>query len=258
MTSSKKLCVNCDKIATDNYCANCGQKQGINRLSWKSVFDELQKRLFGFDNNFLRTVKDLTIHPKRVITASIEGVRVKYIGPVGYYFLLITIYVIVINTFNIDLSNLSLQFNESLNPDLSQEQREMSIKANNFIAENFRLISFIMIPFFVGGLNIIFSNKGYNFLETSVITLYGQAHPIWFSIVFLLINKYTGNALPIMVMTFVSFLYTIIVATFFYTGNKLWNFLKASVAMILGFVLLIVVSVLIGVIIGMLKSTGLF
>jgi hypothetical protein len=228
----------------------------VNRLTWKSIFSELQKRLFGFDNNFIRTVTDLTIHPKRVITASIEGVRVKYLGPIGYYFLLVTIYLLTVSAFNIDLSQLSSQFNESLNPEMSQEQRDISIKVNNFISENFRIISFLMIPFYVAGLKIMFRKKGYNFLETSVITFYGQAHPIWFSIIFLLVNKYTGSSVSIFLMSIVSYLYTILVATFFYQGNKVWNFIKATIGMILGFTILIVFSGLVGLLWGILKGSG--
>ena len=255
-TINNHQCVNCEQLAPENFCPNCGQKQGVERLTWTSVFSELQKRWFGFDNNFLRTVKDLSIHPKRVISASIEGVRVRYIGPVGYYFLLVTLYVIILNMFDIDLSEYATDFNSSINPEMNADQVELTRKANQFVAENFRVISFLMIPFFVSGLWIVFKNKGYNFLETSVLTFYGQGHPIWFSIVFLVVNKFTGNNMSILIISAVTFLYAILVATFFYKGNKVWNFIKATFALALGFVLMMVSAGAVGIVIGILKGMG--
>ncbi len=239
-------CLNCGEAATAKFCSNCGQKQGVNRLTWRTVFDDLQKRLLGFDNNFLRTLKDLTIRPHVVIASSIEGVRVRYIGPVGYYFLMLTIYVLVISITGIDMAEASNNLSQSLNGDTSSEQLAIQLKWNGFVAENIRIISFVMLPFFITGVWLVFKNKGYNFLETSVITFYGQAHPIWISVMAIITVTVTGGKLPLTWLSVLSYLYLTIIITAFYKGNKIWNFIKGLLALVLGLVLLIVFAMLTG------------
>lgn len=97
-----------------------------------------------------------------------------------------------------------------------------------------------MMPFFIAGIWLVFANKGYNFLETSVLTFYGHAHPIWISIIFILINKYTENFFSIGFLSLLPFLYTIVLATLFYKGNKVWIFVKATLGMALGFLFFII------------------
>ena len=253
-TINNHQCVNCEQLAPENFCPNCGQKQGVERLTWSSVFSELQKRLFGFDNNFLRTVKDLTITPHKVIASSIEGVRVRYIGPVGYYFLMVTIYIIFSSIFNIDMSDLANEFNKTLNPEATAEQLALQKQVNQFVTDNYRTISFMMIPFFVFGFWLIFKNKGYNFLETAVLCFYGQGHPLWLTMLFLAVYKYSGDSLFVGLLMSISFIYTMVVAAVFYQGNKVWNFIKAFFALIIGFTSMILASAIIGGLLGVILA----
>ncbi|GAA5039054.1 hypothetical protein GCM10011506_37730 [Marivirga lumbricoides] len=238
------LCINCEKSTVGKFCHHCGQKQGVSRLTWYSIFGELQKRIFGFDNNYLRTVKDLTIRPQAVINSIIEGNRVKYVGPVGYYFVMLTIYILVMSILDIDMAEMMGYVHSSINED--ESQRAMQMQLNQYIGDNFRLTAFLMMPFFILGVWIIFKNKGYNFLETSVINFYGQAHPLWASIVFMFVYKITGDSTSFFVMSFITYFYLVIIITAFYKGNKLWNFIKAIISLVLGLVLLMILAMLIG------------
>lgn len=245
MESSNNLCINCEQTTQGKFCHHCGQKQGINRLTWSNILGDLQKRLFGFDNNFLRTVKDLSIRPQAVVQSSIDGIRVRYIGAVGYYFLMVTIYILVTSFFDIDFAEMTSQYSQTINPELTTKDLESIRQLNTFVADNYRSISFLMMPFFILGIWLVFFNKGYNFLETSVLTFYGHAHPIWMMIVFLLINKFTDDFISIGFITLFSFLYTIIVAALFYKGNKLWNLVKATLGMALGFLFFMIAVVVV-------------
>jgi hypothetical protein len=249
MESNNTLCVNCEQPTQGLYCPHCGQKQGINRLTWGNVFEELQKRLFGFDSNFLRTVKDLTIRPQKVVQSAIDGIRVRYIGAVGYYFLMVTIYIIAMSVFNIDMTDYTNELNQSINPDATAEDLAVAQEFSTFIADNFRVVSFLIMPFLILGIWIVFKNKGYNFLETSVLTFYGQAHPIWLAIILLVANKYTDNFFSISFISLFPYLYTIIIAVLFYKGNKIWNLAKATIGMLFGFVLVMLSAAAITIII---------
>jgi len=207
------LCLNCERIATKKFCQYCGQKQGIERLTWTTLFNDIQKRLFGFDNNFIRTVRDLTIRPHEVIQSSIDGVRIKYIGPIGYYFLTLTIYVLTISITGVDMLEAANSLSEGMNSDVSAEQLALQQKYNVFIANNIRVISFVMLPFFITGVWLVFKNKGYNFLETSVVNFYAQAHPLWLSIIAIIIVAITGEEMPLLILSGLTYLFLIIVIT---------------------------------------------
>lgn len=232
------ICINCEQSTAGKFCHHCGQKQEVARLTWYSVFGELQKRIFGFDNNYLRTVKDLTIRPQAVIESIIEGNRVKYVGPVGYYFVMLTIYILLMALINVDMADIMTTASNSMNGEVTQNQLALQNRYNTFIAENFRLTAFLMMPFFILGVWLVFKNKGYNFLETSVINFYGQAHPMWASIILIAIYKFTGLNVSLMLMSAITYIYLIIILTLFYKGNKLWNFVKAILSIILGFIFL--------------------
>ena len=60
-------------------------------------------RIYGFDGMFPPTLRDITIRPCVASRKYIEGNRVAYYGPVGYFFLMVTLIYIVASLFNIDL-----------------------------------------------------------------------------------------------------------------------------------------------------------
>ncbi|MBK6263417.1 DUF3667 domain-containing protein [Marivirga sp. S37H4] len=246
-------CINCEQATVGKFCHNCGQKQGVSRLTWSTVFGELQKRMFGFDNNFLRTMKDLTIRPHVVINSIIEGNRIKYVGPVGYYFVMITIYILFMSIINVDMSEMMGTVSGTINSDATESQVIFQNKLNQFIVNNFKLISFLMMPFFIFGVWLVFKNKGYNFLETSVINFFGQAHPLWASIILVIVYKVTGDSTSFLAMSSITYLYLLFIIAAFYKGNKVWNFIKAIFSLILGLVFIMLFSFLLIFVIGIVN-----
>jgi len=250
----KTSCLNCGKELIGSYCHHCGQKKDVTRLSWGSLLNDLQKRLFGFDNNYFRTVRDLTIAPGKVIQSTIDGVRVRYIGPVGYYFLMITIFVLLLSFLDIDMAEYTKDIVSTFSvEDRSQSQQEMQMKINSFVFSNFRLISFLMIPFFVLGVWIIFKNKKLNFLESSVVVFYSQGHPVLLSIFGLLGYKFFNMIHAQLYIAPLSYLYFAFSCASFYKGSKIWNFFKGIIAMALGFVILMLISMLVGIIVAFIS-----
>ncbi len=232
-----KSCRNCGNEVIGNYCHNCGQKRDVHKLAWRSLFEELQKRWFGFDNNFARTFKDLTVAPGKVIGATIDGIRVRYIGPIGYYFLLITLFVLTLSFLDIDLSAMTKDISAAFSSEGTPNQQQLQMELNQRIFSNFRLFSFLMIPFFITATWLIFKNKKYNFLESSVVTFYGQGHPMILSILALFGYKFFDWVHIQLYITPVSYLYFAFVCANFYKGNKLWNFIKGLLVLILGLLL---------------------
>ncbi len=231
------FCANCENEVIGKYCHHCGQKRDVHKLAWRSLFDELQKRWFGFDNNFARTVRDLTIAPRKVISATISGIRVRYIGPIGYYFLMVTLFVLAMSFLDIDMTEMTRDFTSVMSNAETQAEQQLQMKINQMIFSNFRLFSFLMIPFFITATWLIFKNKKYNFLESSVVTFYGQGHPLILSVLALFGYKFFNIVHAQLYLTPISYLYFAFVCANFYQGNKIWNFIKGLLVLILGFIL---------------------
>ena len=86
-------CKNChtDLQENDDYCKNCGGKVIRKRLSFKNLFEHLSETFFNYDNKLLRTFVQLIKNPEDVIVGYINGVRKKYINPISFFGLSLTL-----------------------------------------------------------------------------------------------------------------------------------------------------------------------
>lgn len=241
----KPKCLNCGEHVIGNYCHHCGQKNIDPRLTWSVLFNDLQHRLFGFDNAFVHTVKDLSIAPGKVVKTYLKGNRVRYVAPVGYFFLLITIFVLLISFLDIDMEAYTKTVTDTMQETENKKQQMAQHEVIMFVFENLRIVRFLLVPFFIAATWVIFYNKRYNFLETAVAVFYWQAHPMLLSIFSILVFRFSGiNALQSFV-PLVTYLYFAIGCAAFYKGNKVWNFVKGLLSIALAYVLLILL-ILIG------------
>src|SRR6187397_2984313 len=104
MNTTSGNCLNCRQPVTSRYCGSCGQSNPPKRLNLKTLWFDFQSRVYGFDGMFPRTLKDLTLRPGAVTRSYISGNRVLYYGPVGYFFIMITVYLLLASLIDVDLS----------------------------------------------------------------------------------------------------------------------------------------------------------
>jgi hypothetical protein len=123
--------------------------------------------------------------------------------------------------------------------DASKEQVALNEQIGKVIFEYFRLFSLLMLPFFALGNFIIFKNKKYNYLENSVVVLYAMGHPMVLSIILLITFKFTDYTFGFLLVSVISYFYYCWVCARFYSGNKIWNFVKGIFSLILSFTFMI-------------------
>lgn len=168
-------CINCGLEVDSKFCPNCGQKASVKRLNVPSLWMDFQSRIYGFDGVFPRTIKDLTLRPGYVTEQFIKGNRVSYVGPVGYFFLLVAISLLLMQITELDF----YQMVKSTAPvDLEQtsKQENFSKLMIDFVYANFRLFRFGLIPVTTVWIWILYKKKDYNFIESSVPAFYAQGH----------------------------------------------------------------------------------
>ena len=206
-------CVNCQSEVLGNYCSNCGQRNGVKRLTFREGWNDFWARIYGFDGMFPRTLIDLTLRPGKATRKVISGNRVAYYGPVGYFFLMITLMYLVASLLGIDVVDfMKNSANSGLQgppPKPGSGQEKFMSELLRLLSDNLKLLSFLLVPILAFGARFVFFRKsGFNFLEHSILFFYTQGHVYWLSIISLLSFGMFGKFLPAWIVMVVSIVYS--------------------------------------------------
>ncbi len=167
-------CINCHQQVETPFCPNCGQPFPPQRISVAQMFSDFLGRTHGTNGLFLRTLRDLTTRPGEVARTYIMGNRVLYNRPVGYFFLMITIMLILVSLLNIDYKEFMIGIAPT---DAPVKQSKLNDSIFNFMTNNLKIISFIVIPFQAFVARYLFYRKSnYSYLDHTVVPLYLGGH----------------------------------------------------------------------------------
>ena len=166
-------CKNCLKTQTHpfNFCPECGAKVIKNRLSVKNLSADILHSMFDIDSTFLKTFRHLFSKPETVIDSYVQGVRKKYINPVGYFGIALTLsglLLFLMRKFfrgDIDYD----VWDQGVNP-------EVMGRIMNVLFDLNTLLFIIYIPIFAFIAWLIFNKRKYNPTEYHVFYMYILAH----------------------------------------------------------------------------------
>lgn len=204
-------------------------------------------RVYGFDGMFPRTIKDITRRPGHAALKYIQGNRVTYYGPVGYFFLMVTLFVLLLGTLGVDYTEF-IKDTQQILPFQDQNQNNKFAESTlKVVLDNLKLVLFLAVPFQALAARFVFFRKsGYNWLENTVLPFYLAGHLLWLSIFIIFWRKLTGqwpaNFAAMVSPIYFGFGYV----TFFPTRAKFKTFLKGFGVYIVGqlfFILAVVVVV---------------
>jgi len=165
-------CKNCSsKLRTDySYCPNCGAKVIRNRITVKNLWFDIIDRYFNLDNTFLKTFLHLFTKPQMVIEGYLQGIRRKYLNPISYLGISLTLsgFLIFLMKKNADALNFDV-----FGAGLTQNYQD---KVFGFVFDYQAIFFVLYIPMMAIGAWLCFQNKRYNFSERIVIFMYTLAH----------------------------------------------------------------------------------
>jgi hypothetical protein len=167
-------CKNCQTPIKeeDEYCNLCGGKVIRNRLTFRNLFEHLSETFFNYDNKLLRTFTQLFKDPEDVIVGYIEGVRKKYINPISFFGLALTISglsIFILKKFYLDALDFS-SFFENINvPEGFMDSSMSGAMEFNSLIYSFLVPLFALISW------IVFLDKKYNLTEHIIIYLYSMS-----------------------------------------------------------------------------------
>ena len=180
-------CINCGLEVSAKFCSHCGQPNPPKKITLANMWVDFQSRIYGFDGMFPRTLRDLTIRPGKASLAFINGNRVKYYGPVGYFFLMITLLYLISSILDVPLIELLKSANKATNfnttPKAGSGQEKFAEIILKYITDNLKLVSFLFIPVQAFCSRFVFFRKSKkNYLQHFVLPFYVQGHIYWLSI----------------------------------------------------------------------------
>lgn len=222
-----KNCVHCGNLIKENFCSNCGQRGAVKRLTLREGWNDFWARVYGFDGMFPRTLRDLTLLPGHASRNYINGDRVSYYGPVGYFFLMVTLMYLIASMLNVNIVDLlaangdtGLQPAPKPGSGMDQVMQSMFQK----ISDNMKALSFIMIAIQAYCSRYLFFRKqGLNYIEHLVLPLYVQGHIYWLSILSIVLFKISGVFIPNSVSLILTILYISYAYADFFKGQGIWK-----------------------------------
>jgi hypothetical protein len=241
-------CINCSAEGDGKYCSACGQRLEVKRISWKEGWQDFWARIYGFDGMFPRTFKDLTFRPGFASMEFIRGNRARYYGPVGYFFLMITCFLLLLSIIGLNYVDYMKAMQEAL--PFKQQENDLSNNTRNLVADNIKLVAFLVIPLQAFSARYFFFKKqGLNFLEHAVLPLYVQGHWYWLQMVEATFFKFTHFSVGTLMQALTLALYMGFAYTSLFNTQPKWKlFLKGVgvyVVSFLMFTLLVMIVLLI-------------
>lgn len=94
-----KTCLNCNHVADQRYCPNCGQENTISRKSFHHIFIHFFEDLTHYDNSFWKTIFSLFFKPAALTKAYMSGKRLSYLNPIRLYIFISFVTFLMISLF---------------------------------------------------------------------------------------------------------------------------------------------------------------
>ncbi len=183
-------CKNChtNLVSESEFCYTCGGKVIHNRLTFRNLFEHISETFFNYDNKLWRTFIDLFVRPEAVIEPYINGVRKRYVNPISYFGLALTLtglYTLIINKYFPETFDFSII--------TAPGQEEFQRKNMNFVQEYQSLVMMFYIPIYALIARISFIGlKKFNYTELLVIFMFTQAQISIASALVTLITAFFG------------------------------------------------------------------
>lgn len=177
-------CKNCQNSmeTADKFCSNCGAQVVTKKLTIKNILYDFSERYLSFDNKFLATFKTLFTHPEWVINGYLNGLRVRYVNPITYLIIAITL-----SGFNIFLMKRGYLGEIDYGAFSGNQKSPFDMKEfmNSFYDYNSVLI-FFSIPYLALLSKIVFYNfKQFNYAEHNLIYFYTYSQSSIFVLLFI-------------------------------------------------------------------------
>lgn len=206
----KKNCKNCNStlMTAASYCHCCGARVIRDRLSLKRFLQDFFHKFFGWENTYFKTFKKMIVSPEVVISDYINGVRKRFMPPITFFAIGLTILALIFNAYSEKYTEFSTglynnSFHEGFHEGFSEEQLDATkekdsskivgaknhklafedykndrIGSQKKVIDNtlkyYNLMSFLGLPLYALISMLVFGWKKHNYSEHLIISCYIQ------------------------------------------------------------------------------------
>lgn len=166
-------CLNCGaKIAPDqHFCANCGQKAQVHRITFMHFLHEFFHAFTHTDKGILHLLKALFLHPGRVAREYMAGKRKKYFNPFTFFLIVMTLFVFSSTFFSKD--DLKIVPDPRVVAQIPTEAGRQQyintitrvVEASGFMKHYGNVVGMIAVPFLSLITWLFYRRRGYNYAE---------------------------------------------------------------------------------------------
>ncbi|VXC15795.1 conserved membrane hypothetical protein [Flavobacterium sp. 9AF] len=241
-------CKNCLNQLANNqkFCSECGGKVILERITFKSIFNEILDKFFNIDNKFYQTFLTLLKQPQEVVGGYIDGKRSKYFNPISYFAFSLTLSGIYFYLMQKGFIDYNVAMNSMQNAYETEMQKEIATKINKFVLEYSNVITILFIPIYVLFTKILFSKaKSYNWAEHFIVNIYLYSEASIITTLLLLLSVI--NTKILMTMSMLSFLLQFIY--FVYSLKKVfdlsWKSIMVRIILFFGLLFLLLIFIFI-------------
>lgn len=241
-------CKNCNTQFEGKHCPECGQKAKTGRITFAQVFKDFRQQVFHFEAGFLFTIKELLLRPGLSIREYLEGKRVRHIKPLKFALWATAISFVMFHFLGNDevfIQNINNQHPESI------KSPAVSEKLSAFLFANPSLIQLLIIPTIAFSSWLLFRKRGYNYAEHIVICAFLLGELSLFSLFTgLVVKVFAQHSLMLSILGILNFgvwflYFGWAFGQIFQPGKKLWIWIKGGLAILLGYMILIILISLI-------------
>lgn len=230
-------CIACENEHQENFCPNCGERAGIPKITFKSMFTDAFKTVTNMDKGFLLNLKYLTLDPKKLVTSYLQGKRKGIYNPISFLLLAVTIYLIADSFMDMPTSTSTTDID---NADKPSSIKEAGIEAGRFMHAYIKYFWILTILWIGMATKLMFGK--YNFAEHLTISSFVIGYATLIGLI--------GQFLFGWILIFNPFIYLIIILMLYRVfenkRDKFGSFIQALVATVLFCIQLFVVTFCIG------------
>ena len=270
-------CKNCEKPLEENahFCANCGAKIVIDRITFKALLIDVFVNVFGFDSKFFLTLRTVARAPHIVISEVLGGVRKRYMNPFAFLAVGAAISLVVFNYFDDEFRTVNSDVNSAQIEELkATAEMDISTKKNltaseiqqleiqqkgaqlqlkflegymNFTLQYYNLFAFLFLIIYAALSKWTFW-KPHNFGEHIVINAYIFGFTIYLSLILFFLSILIHPSIYVYSMALYVLFYMYAFGRFY--KLSVWKNILKLLRFILGLIMLFILAMLVGAVIG--------
>jgi hypothetical protein len=227
-------CSNCNAEVNSKYCPDCGQPKTLKRIDGHYIVHEIE-HVLHFERGILYTIRELITNPGQNIKNYLSKNRSRLVKPIIFIIITSLIYTIVVSVLHIEKQYVDFEGGKSSTP----------YKIFGWIREHYGYANIIMGIFIAFWTKVFFRKHQFNFFEILILLCFVMGIAMLIYSIFALLAGLTTLKIS-QLGGLIGVLYCSWAIGQFFGKDKIFNYVKALFAYLLGMLTFTIITFLIG------------